>query len=81
MKYGGKKMTYALWVLCNHVWLTEACPEQWGQGAICLLFKDGDKRDPLNYRGITLLSVVGKVFASLVNVRLMALREGGPTSR
>ena len=21
MKYGGEKMTYALWVLCNHVWL------------------------------------------------------------
>ena len=77
MKYGGEKMTYALWVLCNHVWLTEACPEQWGQGAICLLFKDGDKRDPLNYRGITLLSVVGKVFASLVNVRLMAHCEEG----
>ena len=47
------------------------CPQEWGKGAICLLYKDGDKRDPLNNRGITLLSVVGKVMAALMNVRLM----------
>ena len=71
LKHGGERMTYALWVMVNSAWATEKCPQEWGKGAICLLYKDGDKRDPLNYRGITLLSVVGKVFAALVNVRLM----------
>ena len=51
MKFGGKKMTYALWVLCNFVWLSEKCPREWGKGVIALLYKDGDKRDPPNYRG------------------------------
>ena len=44
---------------------------------IALLYKDGDKRDPLNYRGITLLSVVGKAFAALINARLMVFCEKG----
>ena len=69
-------MTYALWVLCNSVWLSEKCPEEWSKGVITLLYKDGDVRDPLNYRGITLLSVVGKVFMRVLNARLAAHCEG-----
>ena len=33
------------------------------------------KRDPLNYRGITLLSVVGTVLAALISKRLMGYCE------
>ena len=51
LKYGGERMTYALWVLCNSVWLSESCPEEWSKGVITLLYKDDDVRDPLNYRG------------------------------
>ena len=35
---------------------------KWREGLIVNLFKKGDKEDPSNYTGITLLSVVGKVF-------------------
>jgi hypothetical protein len=43
------------------------------------LYKDGDDRDPLNYRGITLLSIVGKVYNRVLGDRLMkfAERKGG----
>ena len=34
----------------------------WREGLIVNIFKKGDREDPANYRGITLLSVVGKVF-------------------
>ena len=53
------------------VWREEYVPPQWKEGLIVNLFKKGDKEDPGNYRGITLLSVVGKVFCKVLNNRLV----------
>ena len=39
------------------------------------LFKDGDPDDPLNYRGISLLNCVGKLFTSVLNRRLYLFFE------
>ena len=50
------------------VWHEETVPKQWREGLIVNLFKKGDKEDPGNYRGITLLSIVGKVFCKVINV-------------
>ena len=47
--------------LFSVIWREEMGPPQWREGLIVNLFKKGDKEDPGNYRGITLLSVVGKV--------------------
>jgi hypothetical protein len=57
----------------------EEIPREWMQGLIFPLYKDGDDRDPLNYRGITLLSIVGKVYNRVLGDRLMkfAERKGG----
>jgi hypothetical protein len=48
------------------------------KGKVCPLYKDGDERDPLNYRGITLLSVIGKLFTAVMTKRLSdwAEKEG-----
>ena len=48
------------------VWCEELVPRQCREGLIVNLFKKGDKEDPDNYRGITLLSVVGKVFLKIL---------------
>ena len=53
------------------VWREEFVPPQWREGLIVNLFKKGDKEDPGNYRGITLLSVVGKVLCKVLNNRLV----------
>ena len=53
------------------IWKEECVPMKWREGLIVSLFKKGDKEDPGNYRGITLLSVVGKVFCKIVNDRLV----------
>lgn len=53
-----------------------AVPGDWGLGLIVPIFKGkGDRLLPDNYRGITLLSVVGKVFASVLSSRLMKWAE------
>ena len=62
LKYGGSGMVCLLEQLFSVVWREELVPRQWREGLIVNLFKKGDKEDPGNYRGITLLSVVGKVF-------------------
>ena len=46
-------------------------PESWTTGIIIPIFKKkGDPRDPSNYRGVTLVSILGKVFTKMLNVRL-----------
>ena len=39
------------------------------------LFKEGDRSNVDNYRGITLLSVVGKLYVSILNDRISSWLE------
>ena len=46
-------------------------PESWSIGVINPIFKNkGNRKDPANYRSITLVSCFGKVFTSILNNRL-----------
>ena len=45
-------------------------PESWSEGYIMPLHKSGSIHCPENYRGITLLSVLGKLFTRVLNNRL-----------
>ena len=57
--------------LFNKILDTGEYPESWSLGLIIPIYKKkGDKRDCNNYRGITLLSCVGKLCTSIVNERL-----------
>ena len=57
--------------LFNKILDTGEYPDSWSLGLIIPIYKKkGDKRDCNNYRGITLLSCVGKLFTSIVNERL-----------
>jgi hypothetical protein len=51
-------------------------PEEWSIGIIIPIYKKkGDINDPDNYRGITLLSCLAKVFTSVLNNRLTEFLE------
>ena len=69
LKYGGVGMVKMLGKLYALIWKEECVAMKWREGLIVSLFKKGDKEDPGNYRGITLLSVVGKVFCKILNDR------------
>ena len=45
-------------------------PSRWSEGLIVPLYKKGDVNVASNYRGITLLSVFGKLYTKLINNRL-----------
>ena len=66
----------ALSLLFNFVFEKEVWPERWGQGIIFPLYKEDSRLDPGNYRPITLLSVVGKLFGSILENRLSTWSEG-----
>jgi hypothetical protein len=52
-------------------------PDDWCMGMIKPLFKNkGSKDDPDNYRGITLLSCISKLFTAMINIRLSDYLEG-----
>lgn len=45
------------------------------RGLICPIYTTGDRTIPGNYRGITLLNVMGKLFTSVLENRLMMWAE------
>ena len=59
-----------LHTLFNKIFDTGIFPDSWGDGLIVPLHKKGNIGNVENYRGITLLSVVGKLFTSILNTRL-----------
>ena len=45
-------------------------PDVWSTGIIKPIYKKGDARIPSNYRGITLLPVLGKMFTAIIRDRI-----------
>ncbi|MCG8045103.1 MAG: reverse transcriptase family protein, partial [Candidatus Thiodiazotropha endolucinida] len=52
-------------------------PSEWARGVIKPLSKGDDPRNPLNYRPITLISIPCKIYANILNARLVKFLEKG----
>ena len=62
--------------LFNSVLDTGFIPDTWLEGTIIPIYKNkGDPKDPNNYRPITILSCLGKLFTSILNNRLTTFLE------
>ena len=56
-----------LWDIVNKCWTEENLPQDWKLASVVPLFKNKGKRSECgNYLGISLLSVSGKIFASII---------------
>ena len=59
-----------LHALFNKIWKTEVIPKEWKEGHLIKLPKKGDLSNCNNYRGISLLSIPGKVFNRVILERM-----------
>jgi len=66
-----------LFELFNVIFKTNLVPTVWLKSLIKPIPKGGDSdpREPLQYRGISLLSTVGKLYSSLINKRVSKYLE------
>ena len=62
LNHGGDEMIEELTRLLNNCWLKESLPVDRQKGKIIKIRKQGNLTDCNNWRGITLLSVSGKIF-------------------
>ena len=77
IKGGGNKVVDWIWRLCNTAFESGVVPEDWRSAVIFPIYKNKGKRNECsNYRGICLLSVVGKIYAGILVDRVCKLTEG-----
>ena len=68
--YGNVYLCPTLSILFNKLFEMGHFPEPWTDGYVIPLHKKGSINEVENYRGVTLLSVLGKLFSSVLNNRL-----------
>lgn len=74
-KKGSNVLVSYIQNLFNKIFEIGYFPEKWSEGFIIPIFKKGDTNEVSNYRGITLLSTLGKLFTRILNNRLNAWAE------
>ena len=71
VKYGGEGMLTIMVMLCNGIRKNEYAPRRWREEVVFKIFKKGDKADPGNYGGMTLLSTASSTFVrNILNYRM-----------
>ena len=71
IKYSSQVTVKAMTKLFNLIFQTGCYPDSWNKAFIVTVFKSGDKEDPNNYRGISLVNTLAKIFSAVLNNRIM----------
>ena len=74
MRAGGQPMVEMLTVLFNECWESGHTPERWCAALVRMLHKRNSTQDVGNYRGISLLDVMGKMYEKVCANRAMAMQ-------
>ena len=76
LKHSPPMLIEVITALFNVILLSGKVPSSWSIGIIIPIYKKkGSPNDPVNYRGITLLSCIGKLFTACINARLCRFLE------
>ncbi len=75
LKYGEVVVDWMMWI-CNLAWEQSKVPEDWRKAITVPLYKGkGNREECNNYRGISLLSVPGKIYGRILNDRMMKITD------
>ena len=75
LKWGKEELTTNITDLFNKILTTEKIPEQWQTSTITLIHKKGNRNDLNNYRPISLLSTMYKLFTKILTNRISKLMD------
>jgi len=75
LQAAGPHMTQRIQELILNTWRSEKMPSEWNKSIICPIYKNGEKSECSNYRGISLLNTVHKILATAINNRLKTYAE------
>jgi hypothetical protein len=70
LRYGGEHIARVLHRIITAAWESETAPQEWKDAMITPIYKrKGSSLDTANYRGISLLSVAGKIYCAILHSR------------
>ena len=72
LKSGGELTIHFLRELFNKIFDSGVYPKEWSKAIVVPIFKKGDRDNPDNHRGVSLINITCKCFTSILNQRLYA---------
>jgi hypothetical protein len=72
LKAGGEAAVQWVHRCISAAWAAGTAPQAWKRATLVPIHKKGDKLEADNYRGVTLLDVVGKVYVTVIHSRIRA---------
>ena len=75
LRYAADSSDLPLSALFNYVFDTGEYPDEWAEGIINPIHKKGPIKQPDNYRKITVLNSMGKLFDTVLNTRHKYMRQ------
>lgn len=79
LKYSTPLTKQAILKLFNLVMSSGYFPMIWNQGLITPVYKNGDKMNPNNYRGICVTSILGNIFCNIIKTRILTFLQNKNT--
>ena len=75
LKAGGEVVVEWLHRIMNRAWMSSMVPDDWRKALVVPVHRKGSKMQCKNYRGISLLSIPGKVYAKILDKRMRDITE------
>ena len=69
-KYTLEYTLHYLTILSNNIFATGIVPKSWGYSIVCPILKKGSTADPNNFRGVSLINSMFKIFTNIQTNRL-----------